>query len=708
MGRYGQPRGHRVAAAAAAAAASAAAASVLRPPAFLDCPGPALGAGLGGARPSFPPQWDQLHRALSAARLGAPAWESRRAARGPDLPELLRWAELERQGLREGLADFHHALKGGADPGEAEEAVGGFCLYGHVAALWAVTLSPGDVPANSEPLQLALHLLGFRQSLDWLEGTRWGRLVDSTQLRQLILQGSPDACPEGPGGLPLPPPADLQRLYAAYVAPRAAPDLGTVAGGLLVALVGDHASVALDLQRTLEERVLPGAPRFEALGHYHYCNLLERCTEPLTEFLRAAAAAIDSGAECELVAPCSFLGFAESLAGVWHQAWREAQANGAGLSTQRSEDGQRQPDVVFCSHWWLLCAALREVALPVAGSTVAVHVLIERPLLFTPPAWQGEVLAAFRELALGERAGPGGGRHRDAMVAYCPLHAEFYRQQAGVAVPVAGPLSLHIRERYAPAPRRHGAARRAFVARTQYTASLQGIGFGHALRHFLAEAPAPKDGGDRWEVTVLNWGLDETKLSFEEMARFHAAVFVPAQRQQMMFMDIYCMRIPLFVPSARLFAKTFLAEVDDDAHPRWSGLGPGGPGALGETRAAAALSLGEAPAVLLDRRSGIFPTGHLYHSLSHNVGSGGEVWTHADVWCEGPERAMAWFWLSDYGNFPHVRGFDSVPGLLIALAATDETQLRAVSEAMGHFHGELLDRSGAVWSSVLAALLPRH
>ncbi|CAE8701880.1 unnamed protein product, partial [Polarella glacialis] len=50
-------------------------------------------------------------------------------------------------------------------------------------------------------------------------------------------------------------------------------------------------------------------------------------------------------------------------------------------------------------------------------------------------------------------------------------------------------------------------------------------------------------------------------------------VFVPAQRQQMMFSDLYAMHMPLFVPGARLMARTQQAELDGDTHPAWGQLG---------------------------------------------------------------------------------------------------------------------------------------
>lgn len=50
------------------------------------------------------------------------------------------------------------------------------------------------------------------------------------------------------------------------------------------------------------------------------------------------------------------------------------------------------------------------------------------------------------------------------------------------------------------------------------------------------------------------------------------AVFIPVQRQQMMLTDLYSMHIPLFVPDGRLYSRMLVAELDGDAHPRWSGL----------------------------------------------------------------------------------------------------------------------------------------
>merc|ERR1712113_166159 len=87
---------------------------------------------------------------------------------------------------------------------------------------------------------------------------------------------------------------------------------------------------------------------------------------------------------------------------------------------------------------------------------------------------------------------------QDAVIAYVPIYAEFYRQLAGIAVPVLSPLSLHVHGTYAPS----AGAPTALVARTQYTASLQGIAFGHMLRHCAAEMLAL---GGQWQIFVSRW-----------------------------------------------------------------------------------------------------------------------------------------------------------------------------------------------------------
>jgi hypothetical protein len=420
--------------------------------------------------------------------------------------------------------------------------------------------------------------------------------------------------------------------------------------------------------------------RAETFGHFHYCAVLERCDEPISVMLRSLSEAVDgSGAGSEQPLGLQSLGdFSAALAARWHEQ-------------HPSPPQAAVPDLLVCSHWWLLCAALRHSKTVVAS--LWVHLLIERPLLLTPAPWQSAVLAQLREAAASVTV--------DIVLSYVPIYAEFYRQLAGVAVPVLPPISLHVEGMHSSMPSTRASSPTALFARTQYTASLQGIAFGHVLQLYMAEDLMR---GSRWRVFTARWDDPSGRLSYEEMARFDAAIFVPSQRQQMMFSDLYAMHLPTFVPGARLFAKTLASELEGDAHPRWAGFG-----AAAEFKDAG-VQLGTAwrfaePAsneqLLRNQSSGLSPARLLFLSEPLNQrDSNGNTWTSLDWRCDSPEKLASWFWLTDYANYPHVQHFDSIPGLLLGLVGLD---LPLISRGMRRFHAKLRARSLGFWSSVLKA-----
>eukprot|EP00928_Gymnodinium_smaydae_P021729 TRINITY_DN18510_c0_g1_i2.p1 TRINITY_DN18510_c0_g1~~TRINITY_DN18510_c0_g1_i2.p1 ORF type:complete len:375 (+),score=83.24 TRINITY_DN18510_c0_g1_i2:3-1127(+) len=358
-------------------------------------------------------------------------------------------------------------------------------------------------------------------------------------------------------------------------------------------------------------------------------------------------------------------------------------------------DGASSP-LLVCTRWWLICSALRRAIAP--EEALAVHIVIASPLLeVVPDAWRPPLGQHFVELATRSP--------QDIVLTYAAVYAELFKHASGVALPVVPPLCLYVGNTTYDAA---GSALNPaiLVARTQYTGSLQGICFGHALR-YLARLQLPA-----WSVTVSRWDDHASRLGYEQMAAFSAAVFVPAQLQQMMFSDLYALRVPLFVPDARLWVRLYTAEVDVQRHPRWehhetdAAAGNDTDFRLGSAWSNAALP-GLAPSaadarLLVDAAAGMAASrSHFFaDEAMAQVDGQGNTWVSLDLSCNSPEMISAWFWISDYANYPGVRTFGSISALLRDVSSAD---LHSVSEEMARFHASMRERNRQLWTGVLNA-----
>merc|ERR1712224_155100 len=132
------------------------------------------------------------------------------------------------------------------------------------------------------------------------------------------------------------------------------------------------------------------------------------------------------------------------------------------------------------------------------------------------------------------------------------------------------------------------------------------------------------------------------------MAEHSAAFLVPMQTHHMVFSDLYSLALPLFVPDARLWVRTFEAVKDCQKHPPLEkGVQAAGPIQLGSAWDVFRRPMPpEEAELLLDMESGLFPASMYFLATPHN-------WQSAMA-CDSPEKIAAAYWLTDFANYPYV------------------------------------------------------
>lgn len=139
---------------------------------FIECTGPA-----------FDPAWAEFQQQLKASILHGTGISNSLATQASNLLDV-----IEEQDVAQGVATFAGRLRG--EP-EAEEVLGGFCLYGAVAVYAAIALhleqgagEAGMPPTAKSSVARAIMLLAKKLSNDFLESSRW--MVRSMDLVAMI------------------------------------------------------------------------------------------------------------------------------------------------------------------------------------------------------------------------------------------------------------------------------------------------------------------------------------------------------------------------------------------------------------------------------------------------------------------------------------------------------------------------------------------
>lgn len=121
----------------------------------------------------------------------------------------------------------------------------------------------------------------------------------------------------------------------------------------------------------------------------------------------------------------------------------------------------------------------------------------------------------------------------------------FDRGELGITFPYVGALSMFIKERYKCIEGAEALVMRPGSA-GKWGKTLRGRLFFSAMRQFETES-AP------WRFRLLH--MEDTRLSFEEIAHHRVAIWVPMVTGKMTFKDLLTAEIPVFSPDQRLQAS---------------------------------------------------------------------------------------------------------------------------------------------------------
>lgn len=409
---------------------------------------------------------------------------------------------------------------------------------------------------------------------------------------------------------------------------------------IAISVVGSHSGLSTAAAAALSAALREYGQNMELayFGHWAWCQNVDNCEEPLAQIFRA-----------------------------YQQDWAETDAEENAekfeimVEQWRRLFGRSEPyrllasEMLLCTRPFLFCWLLRGLW-PDGWAQLPMLHYYSGPLLFdTPSGAKEQVLMAFRRTVLLSDL--------DLVVSSSALQSAWMLAMAGVAVPHVRPHAAQLRGLYTP-PAKNTNRMRAIVLRSTWINSLIGESFRAVLARLLSGSSL--DGR-----LSIDWLLSGKFLQYEEIAEFHAAVFLPEQPDKLTFWEQYEMNMPLWLPTA-----DFWVRIHAIGEHRYSVFAHLWEAELPEGRKATAACGVPAP---------LFFQGSSLDELRMDT----------------PLAAALWFHLTDYAIFPHLQLFDSAAALVRLLLAAD---LGAISQHMSVFNARTWQASSAFYRTALCVL----
>ncbi|CAE7790368.1 unnamed protein product [Symbiodinium sp. CCMP2456] len=243
----------------------------------------------------------------------------------------------------------------------------------------------------------------------------------------------------------------------------------------------------------------------------------------------------------------------------------------------------------------------------------------------------------------------------------CRITAEQVAYQTGWRLPYVPFVGLGIRARYRPAE-----ARKALLFRNNRQNMLT---FRKALRMFLEEVATDSP------VQVVDMNSGPRVYTFQEIAAFHAVIFLPHGPSALRLTDVYAANIPSLVPEEPMSHKFI-----------WSSRTFGGYDAERHC-------LSVAPP---EFRRGGAEEPFAYHPTNYL-----QSWAiHRFI-----DDRRYWYRYTEWATLPHLLPFVSLPSLVASLGALTRERGLAVSALMAQHHALMVADALSWWRAALADAL---
>eukprot|EP00439_Symbiodinium_sp_Y106_P012172 s5075_g1.t2 len=243
----------------------------------------------------------------------------------------------------------------------------------------------------------------------------------------------------------------------------------------------------------------------------------------------------------------------------------------------------------------------------------------------------------------------------------CRITAEQVAYQTGWRLPYVPFVGLGIRARYHPAE-----ARRALLFRNNRQNMLT---FRKALRMFLEEVATDSP------VEVVDMNSGPRVYTFQEIAAFHAVIFLPHGPSALRLTDVYAAGIPSLVPEEPMSHKFI-----------WSSRTFGGYDAERHC-------LSVAPP---EFRRGGAEEPFAYHPTNYL-----QSWAiHRFI-----DDRRYWYRYTEWATLPHLLPFVSLPSLVASLGTLTRERGLAVSAMMAQHHALMVTDTLSWWRAALADAL---
>eukprot|EP00927_Polykrikos_kofoidii_P085870 TRINITY_DN9449_c0_g1_i2.p1 TRINITY_DN9449_c0_g1~~TRINITY_DN9449_c0_g1_i2.p1 ORF type:complete len:740 (+),score=94.55 TRINITY_DN9449_c0_g1_i2:389-2608(+) len=592
---------------------------------------------------------------------------------------------------------FGRALRGDA---EAAADLGGYCLYGVVAAYTTVAIHvAGDgnfggldlPPTSASSLATAMVLLGKKLSMDFLEMSAW-------PVRSFDIVAAYAGWRNSRKELPKPMLPCFLSLHCDDFVASAAADLtrGTSGDRAQIAAwpssivaVGLHAATTLESVSALKGALADWNEVFQVQYAGHPCpptsseravdgDDLRRCEQERCHLLGVCNEAADPLADL-------FAGALDVGGNGEEEVYRFAEVCAALKWSRRRLETLRLADLIVCTFPTVVCVAIHK-ALPEKPMLL---VFTANPLFAAPGCKSNagsllrdcetdearEYLDILRSMLVGEEQPSeggdfvsGGSKRKgpiQALATYTAVAATV-SFQTGVHVPLAAKAA-----RYLPMEA-YGSwqpvwANDVLVVRTRFLKTVFGANFRAILAAVIGDPPP------------LNFVYQQeaaNHLFFDELVVFRAAVILPEDLALQTFTEFYSMAMPIFVPDRNLACRLQLFVPWDTVMYAGSRFEPHARG-------------------VLQLKSPIDSAADVGFELMY------PPWFDAGSVPYELERAAFWYEFSEYASYSGVQHFQSVPALIVGLVGTD---LVSVSNDMRLFSAKLWRRTRQVYGTAAASL----
>ena len=408
-------------------------------------------------------------------------------------------------------------------------------------------------------------------------------------------------------------------------------------------VVGTHAALSQEPATALRDSIPEIEFGLSYFGNWAWCSLIDACGEPVSKIFEEYQEGFPLRTDDENM----------RLSDIMVQRLGKYYRDHAPL---------REQELFICTRPFYFCHVLRHLI----GSVPMIH-YYSGPLLFdTPRQIHHQVLQAFRYTHSHSQA--------DAVLSTHVLQSSWMLSQTGVAPPIVRPHGLYLNATWNPAASASDDVD-VVVLRSTFLTFASGLVFTSVLQSLIQANDVP---------VKLTQMLHGDFLSYEDILKKDAALFLPDQPDKLTFWEFYSSNMPMLMPAKELYVAMHGQNVQDSCHhEKWV------------TRLDLDIDYDLHQGIDLER---------LWISQAADDHTGtrqdwGPDWAH-----DCPTKLAYFLELTDYMIFPGIQLFSSILELLDMV--TDRQKMLDSSRVMEEYNKRTWAETRSFYRHLYAELMP--